>query len=528
MKSNSWILLLLAAALSARADVRLAALFKNHAVLQRDKPLPVWGWAEPGEKVTVQFGGQSAEATANMDGKWAVKLAPMKANSTAQELVVTGKNTLRLRDVLVGDVWLCSGQSNMDFRLGGCRSPQDIETADFSGIRFLTLPIICAEKPKENVETREPWFRWRVCSPATAGGVSGVGFYFARRIHRETGVPIGLLVSSVGGTNIEKWMPKEAFDEEPALAGMARDIDRAIAEYRRDVSHSLRSLEAWIPQARDALQDGKSIPEGPEVPKHPSMPGSRAGGHWLHLYNGMIAPLVAFPVRGAIWYQGENHSEEQESYVAKMDAMIGHWRKQWGYEFPFYYAQLANWLKPTDVPSGEDKQWRWQKCRMAQLKALKIPKTGMAVIIDIGDADDIHPRNKFDVGERLALWALAKDYGKTDLVYSGPLYKGMKVEGNKIRLTFDSVGSGLMAGEKNGTEPTREVKGGKLKRFALAGEDKKWVWADAVIDGQTVVVSSPDVPNPVAVRYAYSINPEGCNLYNKEGLPASPFRTDNW
>jgi len=519
-------LLLLAS--SARADIRLHKLFTDQMVLQRDMPVSVYGVADPDERVTVQCAGQRVSATATAKGAWTVTLAAMPANAAGQELTITGTNTMTLKDVLIGDVWLCSGQSNMDFRLHGCNTPQDIETADFPAIRFITVPIICAEKPNEDVQTREPWVRWNTCLRQTASGISAVGFYFARKIHRETGVPIGLLVSSVGGTNIEKWMPREAFAGTQNLDEIGKTIDRAIAEYRKDVAESLGKVEQWLPKARQALQAGQDLPEAPDIARHPSMPGSRAGGNWLHLYNGMIHPLSRFSIRGAIWYQGENNSEEEDTYVAKMNAMIGSWRKAWRQEFPFYYVQLANWLKPTDVPSGEDKQWRWQKCRMGQLKALKIPKTGMAVIIDVGDADDIHPRNKVDVGERLALWALARDYGKTNLVYSGPLFKEMKVEGRKVSITFDSVGSGLMVGEKSGTEPTREVKGGKFKRFAIAGQARKWVWADAAIDGNTVVVSSPDVPSPVAVRYAFSINPEGCNLYNKEGLPASPFRTDDW
>ena len=246
----------------------------------------------------------------------------------------------------------------------------------------------------------------------------------------------------------------------------------------------------------------------------------------MALYNGMINPVVPYGIKGAIWYQGESNGGEGDSYYHKMRALIGGWRKVWNQgDFPFYHVQLANWQKPNDNPAGGD---GWAKVRMAQLQSLQIPNTGMAVSIDIGDAADIHPKNKFDVGERLALWALRDNYGKKDLVVSGPLYKSMKVDGNKIRVSFDHAGSGLMVGKKDGRNPTVEDKGGKLKRFAIAGEDKKWVWADAVIDGAAVVVSSPDVAKPVAVRYAFTMNPEGCNLYNKEGLPASPFRTDEW
>lgn len=524
---------------TACADVRMHKLFSDDMLLQRDTIVPVYGYAEPGEEVTVKFGDQTVSAKAGLDGRWMVKLQKMPANSNPQDMTVTGKNTITLKNILVGDVWLASGQSNMAFGLGGCNAPKDIETANYPQIRFITLPIICEPYPTWDVETKEPWFRWNVCNPGNAGNISAVAFYFARIVQKEAGVPIGLLVSSVGGTNIEKWMPKTAFDTTPELADFAKNINNAIEDYKKDLAGYLETgmsennnkLASWKQTAGEALKVGKDIPSPPELvqlPLHPSMPGSRAGGYWLHLYNGMIAPLGNFPIKGALWYQGENNSEEENTYTIKMRAMIESWRKLWGIDFPFYYVQLANWLQPSDVPSGEDKQYKWQLCRMGQLKALSIPKTGMAVIIDVGDAADIHPRDKFDVGKRLALWALAKDYGQSKLVYSGPLYKDIKVEGNKIRVSFDSTGSGLMIAEKKGLEPAVEIKGGKLKRFAIAGADKKWVWADAKIDGKTVVVSSPEVPNPVAVRYAFSINPEGANLYNKEGLPASPFRSDDW
>ena len=242
--------------------------------------------------------------------------------------------------------------------------------------------------------------------------------------------------------------------------------------------------------------------------------------------NGMIHPMVRFPIKGALWYQGESNGDEGDEYCDKMRDLIGGWRQQWKQgDFPFYFVQISSWMGASEDPAGE---MRWARLRQAQTKSLAIPNTGMAVTIDIGDANNIHPHNKFDVGKRLALWALAKDYGKKDLVCSGPLYKGMKVEGGKIHISFDSIGSGLMAGSKAGLDPTVEDKGAKLKRFAIAGTDKKWVWAEAVIEDNTVTVSSPEVKEPAAVRYAYQMNPAGANLYNRDGLPASPFRTDDW
>jgi sialate O-acetylesterase len=247
------------------------------------------------------------------------------------------------------------------------------------------------------------------------------------------------------------------------------------------------------------------------------------------MYNAMVAPIVRFPIKGALWYQGESNGGEGVTYYDKMRALIGGWRKVWGQgDFPFYFVQLASYQAVSEDPAGGS---GWAKLREAQTKSLTIPNTGMAVIIDtvpLAERDDIHPKNKYDVGTRLALWALGRDYGQKQLEVSGPLFKALRIEGGKARLAFDHSGTGLMVGKKEGRTPTVENKGGKLKSFAIAGADKKWVWAEAVIDGKTVTVSSPQVKDPVAVRYAYQMNPDGANLYNREGLPASPFRTDDW
>jgi sialate O-acetylesterase len=511
---------------ACRADVTLHQLFTDNMVLQRDRAVPLWGRATAGEAITLQLGGTiTLNTITGKDGRWEVTLPAQAVNATPQELTVRGRNNqVVLKNVVFGDVWLCGGQSNMGLSLAGCNAPDDISQADLPQLRAITVPYLAAERPADDLDGVQP--QWTVCSPQTVGGFSAAAYYFGRRIQKETGVPVGLLISNVGGTNIEKWMPREAIYSTLALSGIANTIDKALAEYRADVAKSLTGLEAWTVAAKRAIKISADIPPMPTLPRHPFLPGSKAGGNWIHLYNGMIHPLGRYPIRGAIWYQGENNGNEQYTYAAKMSAMIAGWRKRWGYEFPFYYVQLANWLKPTDDPSGGPDGWQY--CRMAQLQSLAIPKTGMAIAIDIGDAEDIHPKDKFDVGERLALWALAKDYGKRDLVYSGPLYKKAHVEGKRIRISFDSVGDGLIIGKKQGRNPVSEVVDGKLERFAIAGEDRKWHWANAAIEGQTVVVSSPVVLKPVAVRYAFSMNPDGCNLYNRAGLPASPFRTDEW
>jgi sialate O-acetylesterase len=480
----SSLLSFLALIATARADVSVTNLFTDHMVLQRDIPCPVWGTADVGEKVTVKLGASEATATAGADGKWSVKLPAMKMNAAAQDLVISGKNTVTIKDVLVGDVWVCSGQSNMEWTLNGSNGAEDIAAANLSNIRRIKFNHVSLNKPTTNVPNK-----WEACSPQSAGNFTAVGFYFARRVQKETGVPIGLLDDNWGGTRIEPWVPLAGFEAVPELSAITEKV-----------------------KARDAAATGDPAPIGHGEP--------------VALYNGMIAPVVPFGIKGALWYQGESNGGEGDEYFHKMRALVGGWRKVWGQgEFPFYFVQLANFQKDANTPEGGD---GWARVRAAQTKSLTIPKTGMAVIIDIGEANDIHPKNKFDVGERLAQWALHHDYGKKDVVPSGPIFKSAKVEGDKIRVSFDYSANGLIVGKKDGRKPVEAVAGGKLARFAIAGEDKKWFWADAVIDGGNVVVSSKDVPKPVAVRYAYTMNPEGANLYNKEGLPASPFRSDDW
>jgi len=287
------------------------------------------------------------------------------------------------------------------------------------------------------------------------------------------------------------------------------------------VGDAISHIEAWLPKAKAALASNATIPPAPQIPQHPL---AHAGGT-TGLYNGMIHGLIPFAIRGALWYQGESNGGEGQSYYQKKQALIGGWRQLWGEgDFPFYFAQLANFMQPNTNPEGGD---GWARVREAQAFCLVgIPNTGMAVLTDIGDARDIHPKNKQDVGERLALWALAKDYGRKDLIYSGPIYRSMKVEGDTIVLSFDHVGEGLMVGKKEGLAPTQEVKDGVLKGFSIKGEDGKWHWADAKIVGQTVVVSAAGASKPTAARYAFTTNTDHCNFFNKAGLPAVPFRTD--
>ena len=513
---------LLYSTLSVHADVALHGLFTDNMVLQRDIPVAVYGMAEPGEKVTVAFVGKTKSATAGKDGAWSVKLDAMKFSATPAAMTVAGKNTITLNNVLIGDVWLCSGQSNMELTLGQTNRPDDITKADFPTIRLFHVPNVPAYCLRTDTK-----FGWGVCTPQAATNFSAVGFYFARKITQETGVPIGLMKAAWGGTRIEPWISYQGLASIPELAQDKETLDKQINTYVDTMAGLPAKTTVYVAEARKALANNTQMPAPLELPVYP-INGTGPYG-WNSLYNGMIHPLTKFGIKGVLWYQGEANGGEGEIYFQKMRALIGGWRKAWNQgDFPFYLVQLANHQVPNEKPEGGD---GWAKMRMAQMKSLTIPNTGMAVAIELADADnpkDIHPKNKKDVGERLALWALAKDYGKKGVVCSGPLYKAMKVEGAKIRIAFDSVGSGLTAATKKGYDPMVKEPQGKLQKFAIAGEDKKWVWADALIDGKTVVVSSPGVPSPVAVRYAYSMNPDGCNLYNNEGLPASPFRTDEW
>lgn len=453
-------------ALSSRAAVKLPSVIGNNMVLQRGQDVPIWGWDDPGTKVTVTVGDAQATATAGEDGKWMVRLPAMKAGGPLS-MTIEGTNKVTLTNILVGEVWLCSGQSNMEWAVASSdNAKQEIAAADHPRIRHIKIPHVPADTPQEDV----PSEGWQVCSPETVGRFTAVGYFFARHLEQQLDVPIGLIGSNWGGTRIEPWTPPVGFRQVPALKDIADNLDK-------------------FPSKK---ADGKINHQTP-----------------LALYNGMIAPLVPYAIRGALWYQGESNNGEGMLYHEKMKALITGWRSIWhSPDMPFYYVQLAPYRyggDPTRLPGI------WE----AQLATLRVPHTGMAVTVDIGNVGDIHPRNKQDVGKRLALWALAKDYGRSDLVYSGPLYKSMKVEDGKIRLFFDHVDGGLVSRD-----------GKPLSHFTIAGEDKKFVPATAEIDGDTVVVSSESVAHPVAVRFGWHQEAEP-NLSNKEGLPASPFRTDS-
>lgn len=514
----------LAAILPAFADVRLPKIFTDNMMFQRDKPMRVWGWAEAGEEVSVDLAGKNTSTKTDSTGMWKVELPAIK-EGTNLELTVKGKNTLSLKNCIIGDIWVCGGQSNMEWTLSSCLgAAADIQSADFSKIRQIRFNKVQSAQPELDAPTATPW---QVCTPATAGGFTAVGFYFAREVEQKTGVPIGLIYSNWGGTRIEPWTPSEGLDLVDALKSENAGRKEAVKAYQERLPQALTEMEGWIALSRKNLAAGVQLTQPPSIP---TLPVVKSG--WSGMYHAMIHPIIRFPIKGALWYQGESNGPEGETYYQKMQALIGGWRHQWNQgDFPFYFVQLASFQNPSTDPAGGN---GWAKLREAQTKSLSIPHTGMAVIIDtvpLNQAADIHPKNKYDVGVRLAQWALAKDYGVKDAVPSGPLFKGIKIDGSKAIIEFSDTGltaNGLIVGKKDGRTSAVEDKENKLKRFAIAGADKKWFWADAVIEKNTVIVSSPEVKEPVAVRYAFEMNPDGANLYNREGLPASPFRSDNW
>lgn len=485
---------------SARAEVRLPHVFGDNMVLQAHARVPVWGWADPGEEVHVLVGDQLKKTRADQDGRWRVDLAPLDYGPV--RFVVEGNNRIEFKNVLVGEVWVCSGQSNMEWPVArAMNADKEIATANYPEIRLFKVAKVVADKPLEDTGGS-----WRVCSPETVRDFSAVGYFFARELHQRLGVPIGMIQSAWGGTPAEAWTSREALEADPELRPILERWDAILANYEQAQRRYEEALRRWREQAQAARQAGKPVPPRPRPPRGPNHPHRPSG-----LYNGMICPIVPFAIKGVIWYQGESNASRAYQYRKLFRTMIRDWRRTWGQgDFPFLFVQLANFRQRRAEPGESD----WAELREAQMMALQEPNTAMAVAIDIGEANNIHPRNKQEVGRRLALAALAIAYGQ-DVVYSGPLFDRMEIEGNKVRLHFKHVDGGLVA------------KGGELRGFAIAGPDRKFVWAKAVIEGDTVVVWSDEVPNPVAVRYGWADNPD-CNLYNKAGLPASPFRTDDW
>ncbi len=633
--------LMMALTLPASAQLRLSRLFEDGMVMQRDREAPVWGWADAGDEITVVFDGLSYTAAPDAGGKWMVRLPAMEAGGP-HEMTVTGKaGSINVRDILVGDVWICSGQSNMEWTVANVNNAaEEIASAHDTKIRHFKVPLTWAEEPEETLAGGA----WEVTSPEQVGNFTAVGYFFARALREHIDAPIGLINTSWGGSRIEPWMSAGMLnlDEEGLKAALQQDSDReqqalsnlrarigdlpekdmglvdgkavwadpalddtgwgsiqvpaaweqagyegmdGIAWYRTtfnlteqeaqsgirlhlgmiddsDISYVNgqevgRTENAWN-QARDyevpasVLKAGANVIAvrvedtggGGGISGAPELLNVEVGGQqrplagtWKFkvgavsvkiagrknqiptlLYNKMIYPLLEYPIKGVLWYQGEsnaNNVEEATAYRELFPAMIRGWRQEWGQgEFPFLWVQLANFMPADPQPALES---NWATLRESQSATLALPNTAQAVIIDIGEADDIHPRNKQDVGARLARAARKVAYGER-LVYSGPVYSGHEVKDGRVFIDFDHTGGGLMS---KGTQ-------GNVSGFAVAGADGRFVWAEAKIEGDRVVVWSDQVAEPVAVRYAWGNNPDTANLYNREGLPASPFRTDTW
>lgn len=640
MKRIFMLFFLAVSAPSLMADVKMPRIFSDHMVLQRDKPLIIWGWADPKEKITVSFGKQRQSVSADRDGKWKIVLSPEAAGGP-YELVVKGKNTLIYKDVLMGDVWVCSGQSNMEWPVRASdRAVEEIASANFPTIRQIKVPTTIASEPKQDFSGGE----WKVCSPAEVGNFTAVGYFFARELNKELNVPIGLINTTWGGTMVETWTSREAFENAEEFRNMINGmpkLDLALLAKEREqrMLAAIGKLQEKIPSPGETqpwkdpafddrgwktmtvpgLWENQLLPDfdgviwfrkefvvlpqdagkegilnlamvddddityvnGVKVgsvqqwnqPRRYTIPAGvlkegknvvavrvedTGGGGGIHgdaadlnitvgqtniplsgewrfqveavskgttsispnsyptlLFNAMVKPLIPIGIKGVIWYQGETNAERAYQYRKAFPLMIQDWRKQWGEgDFPFYFVQLSSYNANngnSDVGSS------WAELREAQTLTLSVPNTGMAVTIDIGDPHDIHPRNKQDVGKRLAALALNRTYQKTR-TDSGPSYKSFAINGNQVIVSFAGTGSGLIAKDRYGY----------VKGFELAGADHKFHYAKASIQGDVVVVSCDAVPQPVAIRYGWADDASDANLYNREGFPAIPFRTDTW
>jgi sialate O-acetylesterase len=502
----------LAAPIAAHADagLTLAPLFGDHAVLQRDKPVPVWGTAGASEAITVTYHGRTAQTTAGPDGQWKLVIGPFSASADPGDLVVAGQTTVTLHDVVVGDVWLCSGQSNMEFTVddGGDTYRVDhpdaeVAASDFPMIRQLKVERTVATAPARTVKTSG----WQAASPSTVGGFTAVGYFFARDIHRAIGVPIGIIDSPWGGTPIEAWMSDGARSSTSIAAVLDARWKKDRSEWPPErVAQYPAQMAAWQAAQDEAKKKHtKSTLPWPQMPASDDSP-ARPGG----LFNAMIAPFQPGAIRGILWYQGETNVGRPGEYAELFATMIRSWREGFGQgDLPFYFVQLANFGDEYERVNRD-----WARLREAQAKVLELPNTGMAVTIDIGDAHNIHPRNKQEVGRRLALIAKARIYGIAPEV-SGPVFAGANREGKALRVHFTSAGSELLA------------RGGPVRSLEVAGADKVFYPAAAEIETDTLLASSPDVSEPVAVRYAWTNAPDA-NLYSDTGLPAVPFRSDDW
>ena len=497
--------------------LELHPLFTDHGVLQQQMPVPVWGWAEPDASVNVSFAGQEKTATADPQGHWQVILDPLTAaKETAALTAVSGENTVTVSDLLIGEVWVCSGQSNMAMTvsrtLGAEAMEKEATEGKFGPLRLFKVPVNGTDKRLDRVNSR-----WQPCSPATVGGFSATGFYFGRALQAARNVPVGLIQSAMGGTNAFSWINTGTYKNDPAAAPTREFWKQTVERFPGAQAAYEKKLAEWKEKVKTAKAEGKPAPPG-RAPRAPLGPGhiKRPAGH----YNAMIAPLQPFAIRGVVWYQGEANSRPPFAahYRDLMSALVEDWRADWNAatgedaqrrDFPFFLVQLPNYA--NGHPQG------WPVIREQMLRFwLDGKNTGMVTTIDVGDPQDIHPQNKRPVGERLARFARANAYGE-DIVYSGPIYDSLTIEKDHAVVRFLHAGHGL-----------KSLDDQPLRHFQIAGPDGRFAPANAQISGNSVIVRSAEIPEPRAVRYAWSNNPENPNFANEDGFPASPFRSDNW
>ncbi len=502
-------------------DLRFGAPFQSHAVLQRDKPIPVWGTGTPNAEIEVRLGDETVKTKVTSSGQWKAPLAARPASEAPVTLTIesNGRKVV-LDDILIGDVWVAGGQSNMEWVFGRLPDAGTIgEGANLPGLRYFTGPDLEASSP----QSQRP-AEWLVCSPATVGHFSGVAFYFARALQEKLKIPIGLIDANWGGTKIEPWTPPHAFSMEKELGALDQSVSQWHPGFPAGKAAQIAWLEAmqqWSGEALTSLNAGHTPAPPPAEPGNESELDRKQNPS--RIYNAMVAPVLPYAVRGFIWYQGENNAGDV-LYLAKMRALIAGWRKAWGgEELPFYFVQLAafNGGRPGEAPPFAGNPWA--VVRDMQRQALSVPRTGMAVAIDLGEEAKIHPRNKIDVGSRLALWALHDEYGQKEVVPSGPVFARVEADGAKLRVHFQYATGGLKTGTKTGSDPF-VADDGKITWVALKGADGKWVAGETAIEGETLVVSYPAGFAPVEIAYAWAGYPTGANVYNTAGLPASPFR----
>jgi sialate O-acetylesterase len=494
----------LALASTLRAELKLPAIIGDHMVLQQKLANPIWGWDTPGTKVTVAFAGQTHTATADSAGKWIVKLNAVPANATPQTLSVAGSTKREVKDVLVGEVWMCSGQSNMGWTLAQTYTGDlEASASNLPNLRLITVPRVGTQELKSDFKGQ-----WEASTPQTAKAFSAVGLLYGRYLHEILGVPVGLINNAWGGSAAEAWVRRTTLEKDPRFQALLDRTAKREAQLQSEKGKAdfADSTAKWKVASEKAKAEKKTVPP---APRDWLIDNARPG----NIFAGMVNPTLGYGMKGVIWYQGESNAGTAYEHATLFPFLIEQWRKEWGQgDFSFYWVQLADFM--AEKPSPGDSNWA--ELRETQTKTLKLPNTGQAVIIDLGEARDIHPRNKYDVASRLVRWALVKDYGMK-FPYRSPELKSSAFEGNKATITIDCFGSTLRSFD------VTEVKG-----FAICGADKVWHWASAKIVGRDQVeVTSDKVPAPVAVRYAWADNPV-CNLYSQDGLPVTPFRTDNF